>query len=441
MADDLTIKAIPTKELFVFVLTRDIRLEEAVLDLLDNCIDGAKRLQPDEEKRLDERWVRIEFSKTEFSILDNCGGISVNTARNYAFRFGRDPKMATTPNSIGQFGVGMKRALLRFGRHFKIESTTDKEHFSVTIDVKKWLQNDEWQFEFDQIREAYKGEVPGTKITVSGLTDDASARFPVAEFDTQLRNLIEQNAQSYIARGLTIEVNKKPIWAKPFKILFDDNLIPALKEKNYESDGQAPVFAQFICGLGPSTPMEAGWYVACNGRVIMSADQSWETGWDTVRTREGVGAPKFHNQFSRFRGYVSFQCRDAARLPWNTMKTGVDPDAVVYQDARREMIALMRPVIDFLNNLDAEKDEPEDERPLTKIVDGAKPVAYNAIPQYASVFKVTTPARPPKPATTTIQFKRPKKEVEELIEAIGAGSAREAGIMAWEEALDRYVND
>ena len=33
--------AIPTKQFFVSMLTRDIRLEDAILDLVDNCLDGA----------------------------------------------------------------------------------------------------------------------------------------------------------------------------------------------------------------------------------------------------------------------------------------------------------------------------------------------------------------------------------------------------------------
>jgi len=33
----------PTKQFFVSMLTRDINLADAILDLLDNCLDGALR--------------------------------------------------------------------------------------------------------------------------------------------------------------------------------------------------------------------------------------------------------------------------------------------------------------------------------------------------------------------------------------------------------------
>ncbi len=35
----------PTKRFFVSMLTRDIRLSDALLDLIDNCVDGAARVK------------------------------------------------------------------------------------------------------------------------------------------------------------------------------------------------------------------------------------------------------------------------------------------------------------------------------------------------------------------------------------------------------------
>ncbi len=37
------VNASPVKSFFVYMLTRDIKLEEAILDLLDNCVDGILR--------------------------------------------------------------------------------------------------------------------------------------------------------------------------------------------------------------------------------------------------------------------------------------------------------------------------------------------------------------------------------------------------------------
>lgn len=37
------VSANPVKRFFVEMLTRDISLEDAILDLLDNCVDGIQR--------------------------------------------------------------------------------------------------------------------------------------------------------------------------------------------------------------------------------------------------------------------------------------------------------------------------------------------------------------------------------------------------------------
>jgi hypothetical protein len=438
--DESVIDAMPTKELFVHVLTRDIRLEDAVLDLIDNSIDGAKRLRPTVNERFDDLWVRIACTGESFSIEDNCGGIDVHTAKNYAFRFGRDPKMASTPNSIGQFGVGMKRALLRFGRSFRIESTSETEHFTLVIDIEKWLADREWHFRFETVRSRADGEARGTKILVEKLTEDAATRFPTEEFTTALKTAIESKQADYLQRGLGVWVGNARIGARPFQLLFDNALVPSRREKIYFEESDAPVKAEFIVGVGASSPMEAGWYVACNGRVVLSADQSRITGWNTIEElgREG-GLPKYHNQFSRFRGYALFDCIDAGKLPWNTMKTGVDPDAAIFQDARREMTSLMRPVIDFLNRLDAEQDEPEDERPLSKIVEGAQTTPYRAAAEYSATFNVTTPPKPRGPRMTNILYKRPATKVDELVRALGARSAKDAGERSFDEVYRRYV--
>ncbi len=39
------VDASPTKEFFIYMLTRDIDLEPAIVELVDNSIDGAKKMR------------------------------------------------------------------------------------------------------------------------------------------------------------------------------------------------------------------------------------------------------------------------------------------------------------------------------------------------------------------------------------------------------------
>ena len=75
-------KGSPTKEFFVEMLTRDIELNDAILDLLDNCLDGVVRSCPERKKLEDDQYYRsycaeINISKDSFTIRDNCGGIQI----------------------------------------------------------------------------------------------------------------------------------------------------------------------------------------------------------------------------------------------------------------------------------------------------------------------------------------------------------------------------
>ena len=54
--------------------------------------------------------MNIAFSNDRFELTDNCGGFDKKTAGDYAFRFGRPDERPSADHSIGQFGIGMKRA-------------------------------------------------------------------------------------------------------------------------------------------------------------------------------------------------------------------------------------------------------------------------------------------------------------------------------------------
>ena len=109
-------RAGPTKAFFVEMLVKDVALDSAILDLLDNCIDGAKRLRG--EGSYEGLEVQIDIRADKFLIEDNCGGIDLDTAKNYAFMFGTDPAVERPDKALGVFGVGMKRAIFKIGRGY-----------------------------------------------------------------------------------------------------------------------------------------------------------------------------------------------------------------------------------------------------------------------------------------------------------------------------------
>ena len=148
----------PTKTFFVRMITRDITLEDCIFDLIDNSVDGAWELaggQPmnlDDETDLSRYRISIQIDDDQFEISDNCGGITLDDAANYAFTFGRKEDAQAENFSIGVYGIGMKRAVFKLGSKIEILSTFREDDgpmsFRVPITVDNWIASGEEKLGF-----------------------------------------------------------------------------------------------------------------------------------------------------------------------------------------------------------------------------------------------------------------------------------------------------
>lgn len=437
------IDAEPTKGFFVEMLTRDIGLEQAVLDLVDNSIDGAKGLKDDGEKPFEGMKIKLEFSGDKFRIVDNCGGFNSEAARTYAFKFGKPRGSARTPHSIGQFGVGMKRALFKFGHHFSVKSATTNDAWAVSVNVPEWETQDGWSFPWATFEpdDDISDTSPGTEIVVTELRTEVAAKFSTKLFETAIFTLIKSKHRQFIAGGLEVTVNGQHIDATSLYLLVADDakFRPGTDELTIKDDSEDEIKVRIIVGVGPSSPREAGWYVVCNGRVVLEADRRAITGWGLIEEQsKTVVIPNYHNQFSRFRGIVTFDSNDSVRVPWNTTKTDVDQDNPIWQTVFGRMIEMMRPVITFLNELDADIDEhTRDHSPLLAYVSKAAAVKSEALPA-RSTF--TAPARgslSKAPKTVKLQYAKPVEEVHFLMKELDVNSAKAVGEKTFELIYQR----
>ena len=423
------INAMPTKAFFVDMLVRDIPLDRAVLDLIDNCVDGAKRLRPGDPPDFSELWVKIEISADSFTITDNCGGFDTAIAREYAFRFGRPPGVQQTDYSIGQFGVGMKRALFKFGRHFEVYSRTAEETWSMHVNVDTWERDeDTWRFDFTDVDSSSKNDECGTKIVVKRLRPEVSSRFATEHFQGRLAEKIRSLQRQFMSSGLSIQFNGDHLINTDLRLLAGGAFQPAVEEFVLEGDSDTPIQIRIVAGIGESNPDVAGWYIVCNGRVILSADRSEATGWGSVaEQREQGGIPKYHNQYARFRGVAFFSCKSSKKLPWNTTKTGLDGSSSAWQTAWQKILDQTRVVIKYLNQLDRDIDEYGSGSPLlTSLNDETDRVVVESFTT-AQGFAWNKNARPRKPPMTKIQYSREREKIKMLMIALGAISAKAVG--------------
>lgn len=242
------IHAEPTKELFIYMLVRDIPLIRAIIDLVDNSVDGATHLQSNEN--YEGLWIKILVNKEYFQIQDNCGGITVKEAEEYAFKFGRANDATVTPKSIGRFGIGMKRAFFKIGQKFKVESTTSSSKFVISEDVQEWKKKDEWTFEFLEVQEGgdYKSSEIGTQISIEKLHESVSEDLGLENFLSQLKQELTIAYSLKLKKGLNISINNEVLRPTPLTFRTSDNIKVAKFEKEYNYFGSREIDTQ--CGLG-----------------------------------------------------------------------------------------------------------------------------------------------------------------------------------------------
>jgi hypothetical protein len=157
----------------------------------------------------------------------------------------------------------------------------------------------------------------------------------------------------------------------------------------------------------PARTDPAGWYVLCNGRIVVSADKSELTGW-------GVGGfPQFHS--GKFRGFIGvafFRSKEALALPWTTTKRGLNRESPVFQAARNRMLGAARPIISFLDSL--YKNEEHEEGEFRKIADAIRPVTLGAISHKSeSAFTVRTRTRTARPEVS-VQFDADRSDIDRI---------------------------
>ena len=373
----------PTKEFFVEMLTRDIEINDAILDLLDNCLDGVVRLSSGKNKLEDPEFYKgysaeITISKDEFSITDNCGGIPRNVAEDYAFRMGRVPTTTTAHPTIGIYGIGMKRAIFKIGRAAVVHTQFCKEKYSVEIPLD-WAKSIEWTFPIVENSEKNLLSNDGTKIVVSPLNDSISGLWKKqANLNAFLENLKTAIRESYsliIQKGFVIKINGQIVNANPIELL---------AQKGTEKDGIRPFMFTNQYGsvhvklaIGFYSPMasdddidemneskrssyEAGITVVCNDRVVLYNDKSYLTGWGTG------GVPNYHTQFIGIKGIVIFESSTPKDLPMTTTKRGVDHSSAIYIAVKDKICEGLKMFTNYTNQWKGQK---EQERSFSTIVD------------------------------------------------------------------------
>ena len=357
-----TVDASPVKSFFVNMLTRDISLHDAILDLLDNCVDGIHRMKKKasgKDKPYAGYRAEITFNVNEFIIHDNCGGIPWDL-HAYAFRMGRaDGRKKTDVGTVGVYGIGMKRAIFKMGRHCLISTKAGRDNYEIEI-TEDWM-NDERQWAIPVKKGRNSMAEDGSTIYISSLLPGIANSFgPDKEaFASDFIERVESQYAFIIHKGFEVIVNGVKVKPKPIELHFDNSKNKeAVRPFIYRAEVDG---VRVFLAVGFSRPIptqedvsaaldmkrhsteDAGWTVVCNERAVLYCDRSELTGWGEA------GVPDYHTQFIAISGIVEFQSEDPSKLPTTTTKRGIDASSPLYLQVKNKMREGMKIFIDFTN--------------------------------------------------------------------------------------------
>jgi hypothetical protein len=432
------------KRLFISLLTRDISLADAFLDLLDNSINAAVKAtglkEGDAGQYIDllntegvpKFTIAIEYSEDKVTISDNCGGISATNASTKVFVFGATDD-SHLDDHLSVYGIGLKRAMFKLGKTIDMESEHDLGGFSMHLDVDEWQKpqglDKPWTFEIQSRPAVAKGKGK-TQIIITDLHPAVQARLSSPAFESELLIRIARAYSFFISRIITIKLNGQTVEREEARISSHS------ASESFDFDG---VSVAITAGLGSPSDggrydsEHAGWNVYCNGRAVIFYDRSPLTGW-------GVDGflPSFQPKHRPFVGIVFFTAADPEKLPWTTTKLGVNPDNLVWQKAVQRMADVGRQVTKFLDGRYGEEGTTITMAELADAIGqsvSVRPALNVAAARFAPPRKETS-------TTTTVQYKVDKKRLAEAKRAMGTPSMSngDAGLYAFDYFFDNEVN-
>ena len=345
------------------------------MDLIDNSIDGAKRNRKTDSYK--GYYIKIYFSKYEFTIEDNCGGITLEEAEQYVFRFGNNDDHLKSYSSSG-FGIGMKRAFFKIGKHICVQSIANSSRFRVKLDVNKWIKQEDWTIEVEQLEKA-KNKI-GTAISIKQIDKGISKRFNEADFLTRLCKMVEKHYRKEINSGLEICINSIKINSKT--VSQEEVYRKLYTYKNID--------VEITVKRGESCLEDSGWQIALNEKIVVFADKGDLTGWG-MPNKTGERNIWDKHLFQEFRGYVNAKAENPLLLPFTTTKDNIDTSSEAYRFMLNKMI--------------------------------------EALQESSKFFK--------KSKEVNIQYRKPVEEVEQLKKRLNVTSAKDVGIKTYDIYLEK----
>lgn len=326
------------------VITADVSLLDSLFDLIDNSIDAARDciLVGGHETDIyglpasyQGYKIHIRLGQKNICIVDNCLGIEEKNLSDNVFITAGESEH---PFGIGHYGVGLKRALLKFGNNYAMSTDNGKMAFQLKFNNANISGNT--SFEANAYKSTGRRK---TLFLVYDLKPNISYELDsLPWFESALEKLSQRYA-IYISKGLSINVSS--VHHKKFVKI--NSRLPKTRKSKYPLDKKHisvdgvdiyieagvhqeyffPVEDKHSLSKNKKLTKDFGLYFICNDRVIVTSSKAREHGWEA----------SWHSEYNGFLCFVRFVSEHSEKMPWNTAKTALRTDTNVFIRVREKL--------------------------------------------------------------------------------------------------------
>ena len=326
-------------------LTTDITVLECIFDLIDNSIDAARdhllsnNFEQDKyglPKDYTGYKISIRLSERNISILDNCLGMEESMLTRRVFM---TAKVSNHKFGIGHYGLGLKRALLKFGNQYAMSSDDGDIAFKMRFDSKQMAGNQ------NLFASAYKSSMRRKALfVVSDLKPNIVYELQSKPwFENAVRKLKMRYAV-YISKGLNLSITdacnheyvnidselpklRKDAKFHPVSTLLKVEGVDVYLDSGIHQNYYFTKEKEYSKSVNETLTDYFGLYFICNDRVIVAASTETEHGWKT----------KWHSEYNGYICIVRFVSEDSSKMPWNTIKTALKTDGRMFVEVRNKL--------------------------------------------------------------------------------------------------------
>ena len=335
-------------------LTEDINPLASLFDLIDNSIDAARDHLMRSKYVSDEYGLPADYSgyqinlridKDSIRILDNCLGIDEEILSNKIFLIA---DVSNHSFGIGHYGIGLKRALLKFGSNYALATDTGKAILKVRFDSQGLSGSSAEKISADVFRSK---QIRKTLVSISNIK--SQVKYEIAS-DYWYENAISELSTRYaifVSKGLKIKLrsiihHKASVIGVMLPKLRTNGKFPPQKmnpiiidkvnvfiESGIHEKYFFPTETDYSLKINRTLTKSFGLYFICNDRVIVSNSLTPAHGWTAV----------WHSEYNGFVCLVRFVSENSGKMPWNTAKTGLRTDSTIFLKVKDQL----QPCADF----------------------------------------------------------------------------------------------